>query len=270
MSYIEAIILGLVQGISEFLPVSSTAHLIIVEKMFGLGFRGLVFELFLHFASVLAVIMYFFKDLLNLVKGFMKYLLRGKKEYRTEFKIVIFLLVSTCVTGVFGLFLEELLEGDLRGRELIAGGLVVSGILLCIVQKHKLEIKDNNKKKIEKIGFRDSIIIGLWQGLAIIPGISRSGATVVGGLWRNFDRSSALSYSFYLAIPVIISSTAIKFREIDIALLDVYTGQVMVSFVATFFFALLSIRFLIYLVKRSKLTLFSLYLFVLAALLLFL
>lgn len=264
----EAVILGLIQGISEFLPVSSTAHLILAEKIFAMNFPGLVLELFLHFASILAVIAYFFKELLNIAKGFFRYMFKGRKRYAIEFKLGLFLIISTAVTGLIGISLEGVLGTWIRGKNLMILGLVATGILLYIVEKNKLKInltkEELKKKRVGDINIWDSMLIGVWQGIAVIPGISRSGATVLGALWRNLDKDSALSYSFFLAIPTILSSTLLKLEDIDAALLSKYPGETMVSFGAAFIFSLLGIKFLIYLVRQSKLTYFSLYLFLLA------
>ncbi|UMZ72596.1 undecaprenyl-diphosphate phosphatase [Natranaerofaba carboxydovora] len=268
MNYIEAIILGIIQGISEFLPVSSTAHLIIAENVLGITFPGLVFEVFLHFSSVLAVIIYFAKDLVKLIKGFISYTFLGNKNYIFEFKLGLYLVLSTVATGVLGILLEGILDEHLRGTVLISLGLFVSGILLCLVERHQnFSIKKGkNQKHIDEIGWIDSVIIGIWQGFAVIPGISRSGATVVGALWRSLEKESALFYSFFLSVPVIVSSSIIKLPDIDGALLSNYPGEMFISFVTSFVCALLGIKFLIYLVKQSKLTHFSVYLFILSSL----
>ncbi len=255
MNYIEAVILGAVQGISEFLPISSTAHIILVEKVLGLSFPGLTLEVFLHLASILAVIYYFFKTFIQL----------GDKMFRTGF----FLIISTLVTGVLGLLMENILGDLLKGTYLIAGGLFFSGILLYLVEKN-ISVTGGRKlkKKLTGIGLYDSVIIGIWQGLAVIPGISRAGATVAGALLNDFDKESALSYSFYLSVPVIISSSIIKIPDMEAHLFNDYPGEMVVAFIVSFFFALVGIKTLIYLVKQTKLTYFSLYLVLISVLLL--
>ncbi|WP_416149629.1 undecaprenyl-diphosphatase UppP [Salipaludibacillus sp. HK11] len=263
MTLLEAIIFGIVQGITEFLPVSSTAHIVITQMILGYTFPGLAFEIFLHLASVLAVILYFWKDLLKVVQGFFKFIFQRRREDRVQFYFGIYILVATAITGVLGQLLTGFMGEGLKTPAMIAGSLTVTGIALIFIDKfHKVGNKDESS-----MTFLDAIIVGLGQTLAVIPGISRSGSTLVVSLILGLNRETAVRYSFLLAIPVILGSTVLAFGDFSPEMLA-YIGplNLFVSFVVTFFFSMLGIIWLIEFLKRSKLIYFAVYCFILAIL----
>ncbi|PYZ94424.1 undecaprenyl-diphosphatase UppP [Salipaludibacillus keqinensis] len=263
MTLFEAIIFGIIQGITEFLPVSSTAHIVITQLLFGYTFPGLAFEIYLHLASVLAVIMYFWRDLWNVIQGFFKFIFKQSKEDRVQFYFGIYILVATAITGVLGKLLTDTMGEGLKTPGMIAGALTVTGFALIFIERfHKTG--DKNEKSMT---FLDAIIVGLGQTLAVIPGISRSGSTLVVSLLRGLDRETAVRYSFLLAIPVILGSSVLALDDFSAEMLT-YIGplNLFVSFVVTFFFSILGIIWLIDFLKKSKLIYFAIYCFVLALL----
>lgn len=263
MSYIEAIIFGIVQGITEFIPISSTAHLVITELLFGYHFPGLAFEIYLHIASAFAVIIYFRKELLTVIIDFFSYLLTRKIKYRIQFLFGIYILAATFITGVLGIILTDFVHDSMKTPPFIAAALTITGVFLIIIERiHKYGMR--TEKNMNLI---DSFFVGLGQTLAVLPGISRSGATLVTALGMGLSRETAIRYSFLLAIPVILGSSVLALDEISNSFWsNLGTGPLIVSFVSSFFFSLISIAWLINFLKNSRLIYFALYCFILALL----
>lgn len=266
MTFIEAIIFGIVQGITEFLPISSSAHIVIIQLIFGYTFSGLSFEVFLHLASVIAVIIYFRHDLWTIIKGFFLFLLKRDEASRTPFYFGVYILVATAITAVLGLFLKDMAADFLKTPPFIAGALAVTGLALIFIERfHKTGDKTDGTMTIF-----DAILVGLGQTLAVIPGISRSGTTLVVSLLAGLNRETAVRYSFLLSIPAILGSTVLTFGDITMEMIS-YIGpmNLIVSFVVTFIFSIIGIIWLIDFLKKSKLIYFAIYCFFLAAFVLF-
>ncbi|QKS71016.1 undecaprenyl-diphosphatase [Paenalkalicoccus suaedae] len=265
MTLIEAIIFGIVQGITEFLPVSSTAHIVITQLLFGYSFPGLGFEIFLHLASVSAVILYFWKDLWSVIVGFIRYIMKRDRQDRTEFWFGVYILIATVITGGLGFILSDSFGEAFKTPLMIAIALTVTGVALIFIEKfHR-----TGKKDASTMTLMDSIIVGLGQTLAVIPGISRSGSTLIVALLRGMDKDTAVRYSFLLSIPVILGSTVLGITDFTSEMVD-YIGvtNLIVTFVLTFTFSILGIIWLIDFLKKSKLVYFAIYCFVVAALVL--
>ncbi|WP_026689390.1 undecaprenyl-diphosphate phosphatase [Alteribacter aurantiacus] len=267
MSIIEAIIFGIVQGITEFLPVSSTAHIVITQLVFGYTFPGLAFEIYLHIASVLAVILFFRKDLWNVITGFIGYLSNRSEENKVSFFFGLYIIVATIITGGLGYILSDFVADSIKTPAFIAGALTVTGFALIFIERfHKYG--DRTEKDMT---FLDSFIVGLGQTLAVIPGISRSGSTLVVSLLLGLKRETAVRYSFLLAIPVILGSSVLALDDLSSGFINqIGVVPLIVSFVITFIFSWIGIVWLIEFIKRSKLVYFAVYCFVVAALVFFL
>ena len=266
MSFLEAVIFGIVQGITEFLPVSSTAHIVITELLLGYKFPGLAFEVFLHLASVLAVSIYFRKDLQKVVAGFFSYMINKREHDRVQYYFGWYILSATMVTGILGLLLKDYMGDSLKTPAVISSALIITGVLLIIIER----IKIYGERTQKDMTFFDALIVGLGQSVAIIPGISRSGATLVAGLWRGLSRDTAVTYSFLLAIPVILGSSVLMLGEVS---RDMWTEigiiQLILSFVCSFIFSWIGIVWLIDFLKKSRLIYFAAYCFTLATLVYF-
>ncbi|OLO42686.1 undecaprenyl-diphosphatase UppP [Alkalihalophilus pseudofirmus] len=263
MSIIEALIFGIVQGITEFLPVSSTAHIVITQMIFGYTFPGLAFEIYLHMASILAVIIYFRKDIIDVLTGFFKYLGNRSKENKVHFFFGIYIIVATGITGGLGLVLKDVVGDTMKTPYFIAAALTFTGLSLILIERfHKY-----GSRTEEDMTFKDSIVVGLGQTLAVLPGISRSGATLIVALLAGLSRDTAVRYSFLLVIPVILGSSVLAIDEIGSGMFSaIGAPALIVSFIATFIFSWLGIVWLIEFLKKSKLFYFAIYCFIVAIL----
>lgn len=261
----EAIVFGVVQGLTEFLPVSSTAHIVITQLVFGYTFPGLSFEIFLHIASVLAVMMYFWKDLWSVIKGFVLFILHRSKEHRTQFFFGVYILIATVITGGLGVLLSDYFGDAFKTPAVIAGALTITGLSLIFIER----FHQYGQRKEEDMSVKDSVIVGLGQTLAVVPGISRSGATLVVALLAGLDRETAVRYSFLLSIPVILGSTVLAVGDFTADMVNhIGVLNLFVSFLMTFIFSVIGIIWLISFLKKSRLIYFAIYCFVVAALVL--
>ncbi len=266
MSLFEALIFGIVQGITEFLPISSTAHIIITELLFGYNFPGLAFEIFLHIASVLAVLIYFRLELWTVIRGFFLYVQDKSAVNRVHFFFGLYIIVATIITGTFGLLLKNLVVDVMKTPTFIASALAVTGTALVFIER----FKKYGSRTEEKMTFLDSIIVGFGQTIAVLPGISRSGSTLVVALWAGLERDTAVRYSFILAIPAILGSTFLTLGDASGAIWSaIGTVPMVVSFLAAFIFSLVGIAWLIDFLKRGKLLYFAIYCYLMALIVFF-
>ncbi len=252
MNYLHSIILGLVQGLTEFIPVSSSAHLIIVRQLLGENVEiGLAFDAVLQLATIFAVLVYFRKDLWRLFMSFLK--LVGRKTVDTADRTMIGAIVIGTVPAVLaGLFLEKYMETVFRGLPIIAVTLIVGSVIFFTAEKYA--------KNTAVLTWKKGLLIGLFQCLALVPGMSRSGMTISGGLFMGLSRESAARFSFLLSFPIILGSGLKK-------LLDMYQAGLMGSVgvdlllasVVAFVVGLVSIHFLITFLKNHSLRGFAWY-----------
>ncbi len=196
MTLLEAIVLGIVQGLTEFLPISSTAHLKIVPKLLGWEDPGAAYSAVIQLGTVAAVLVYFARDLVRLTRAFVAGLL-AKAPFGTEdSRLAWFVGLGTIPIGILGLLMKKSIEGSLRSLYVIAASLILLAIVLFVIER-----VSSRKRTLSEMTLKDGIIIGLWQSLALIPGSSRSGTTITGGLSLGFTREAAARYSFLLSIP---------------------------------------------------------------------
>ncbi|OWZ83430.1 undecaprenyl-diphosphate phosphatase [Natranaerobius trueperi] len=266
----EMIILGIIQGITEFLPVSSSAHLVIGEKIMGLEIPGLYFEVILHLASLFALIVYFNSEVSDLLKKSIKYMYTKSTIYEQTFRFFKFLLYATIVTGVIGVCLESILDDQIKDLTVTGAALLITGILLIYIENSKKAhfIFLNHDSDLT---FKNCLVIGAFQGLSIIPGLSRSGMTVIGGLLQGYSKSITLKISFLLAFPVIIGSFIYKLPELILTTnssINLSWNQIIISFITCFLASLVGIKGLIGIVKNNKLTIFAVYVIVLGIMIL--
>jgi undecaprenyl-diphosphatase len=196
MSLIEAIVLGLVQGLTEFLPISSTAHLRIAPELFGWKDPGAAYSAVIQLGTVAAVLIYFRKDIVSLTAAFFRGLARREPFGTLESRLAWFVLVGTLPIGVCGLAFKKLIETQFRSLYVISGSLIILALILFVVER-----RASHQRTLADMKWKDGIIIGLWQALALIPGSSRSGTTMTGGLVLGLKREDAARYSFLLSIP---------------------------------------------------------------------
>ncbi len=212
MNRIEALVLGLVQGLTEFLPVSSSGHLVLCQHLFGLVEPELLFDICLHVGTLLAVVVVFYKDLLGLLQtlGRLPALVRSAGGIgslfarNTDFRLLVMIVMGSFPTAVLGLVFASLARQLFSTIWLVGAALLISGTCLWLTRHRKTAGRD-----IRQMRLRDAFFIGLVQGLAIIPGISRSGTTIAAALYLGVERELAARFSFLLAIPSILGALVI-------------------------------------------------------------
>lgn len=196
MSLLQAIVLGLVQGLTEFLPISSTAHLRIVPELLGWEDPGAAFSAVIQLGTVAAVLIFFRRDIVNLTAAFIEGLRKREPFGTVESRLAWFVGLGTIPIGVFGLTFKKYIETSLRSLYVVSASLIVLAIILFVVERIA-----SHKRTLADMRLRDGILIGLWQSLALIPGSSRSGTTLTGALSLGLRREDAARYSFLLSIP---------------------------------------------------------------------
>lgn len=223
MSVLQAIILGIVQGIAEFLPISSSGHLIFIPRLFGWTDQGLSFDVVVHLGSLVAVIYYFRTKLLSIIKK----LFNNKKSQ--EKTLAFKLALSVFPAGIAGLLFSDYIETSLRSPKVIAIGLIFWGVMLYIAEVYQKQ-KKSSIKQPEKISWKQALFISLAQAIALIPGTSRSGITMTAGLFNNLSKTAAAEFSFLMSVPVIIIAGSVKMLELgqtglgNIGIIPLITG----------------------------------------------
>jgi len=246
MSVFEAIVYGIVQGLGEFLPISSSAHLIVVPWLFGWKDPGLAFDVALHLGTLAAVIFFFWKDWINL-------LIAGMKGLKTqEGKLFWFLVAATIPGALIGKLLEEQAESIFRNPALIGFMLIIMGAIMYYADRTRKSDID-----LENIGFGRSFSIGLSQAVAIIPGVSRSGITMSAGRLLGLTRESAARFSFLLSTPIILGAGLLKVK--DLVETKVEMMPFIVGILTSAIVGFLSIKFLLDYLKNKGFNIFVVY-----------
>lgn len=258
MTIIHAIILGLIEGITEFIPVSSSGHLILAHQIFNIqGVDDLGVDAIFQSATILAVLVYFWSDLWHLFKVFIRMCM--KKIVANEDKNMIWAIIVGTIPGViFGLMLEKYMKTTFRSSHLVAFTLLVGALLMYLAERYAKQ----NKTLTAGKGF----FVGLFQSLALVPGISRSGATISGGLFSGLTRENATKFSFLLSFPIIVGAGVKSFLEVYKAgeITTIGSMPLAIGFVVSFITGLISIHFLIQYLKTHKLDVFIWYRVILA------
>lgn len=269
MSYIEAIILGLVQGLAEFLPISSSGHLALLQNIFGVNpDQVLFFAVMLHVGTLISVFIIYWNDLCALIVELfatIKDLCTGKGLHLDEKpvrKLGVMIIVATIPTAVIGLLFNDLFASFYNSYLAIGIGFLVTGVIMYLAEK-----MGSASKEIEKMNFRNALFIGTLQGIAICPGVSRSGSTLVGGLTTGLKREFAVKFAFLISIPSILGSVVLELPEAIEAGIDPgLIGPIVVGVVVSAVSGFIAIKAMIKLVSNKKLSYFSYYVWVLGAL----
>ena len=209
VDYLQAVVLGIIQGLTEFLPISSSAHLRILPEMFGWGDPGAAFTAVIQIGTELAVLIYFRKDIWRIASMWVRSLFRAEYRGHLDARMGWFIIIGSLPIVVLGIALKDLIEEDFRSLWIIGTTLVVLGIVLGIADR-----VGGTEKTIKQITLRDAILMGLAQACALIPGVSRSGATLSMGRFLGYDREAATRYAFLLAIPAVIGAGVFELKEI--------------------------------------------------------
>jgi undecaprenyl-diphosphatase len=267
MSFWEAVLFGLVQGLTEFLPVSSTAHIVLVSYATGLHFPGLSFEIFLHLASLLAVAAYFRRDLWFVIKGFVRFPLTRGASDPVPFRFGCYIVIATVITGVLGLTLNHFAGASIKHPWVVASGFFGTACFLLWMDR----IQARGKRQLGEIRTLDAVMIGIGQAISVVPGVSRSGSTLIVALLLGLERETAVRFSFLLAMPVILGSTVLMVPHFQEGMLgEVGWFPLAVSFLVSLIATWVGIVWLISFLRRSRLFWFSVYLFILSGTLFFL
>lgn len=261
MELFKYIILGVLQGITEPLPISSSGHIFILKAIFNsVLLDDINLEIFLNFASFIAIMIIFRKDIVSLIKGIIEYIRSKGKKSKDIFNYFLMIIVGTIPVGVLGIFLKKPME-DLLSRNifLVGFGFIFTGLSLLLV------MNSNGKKEDKDITVKDALIIGLFQAISIVPGISRSGLTLVAALLRGLDKKTAIKYTFMLYFPVSIASMLLGIKDFSSTNFD--TSMILyylVGMISAGILTYVSYNWLTRLVEKGKLWKFSIYLFAIA------
>lgn len=263
MSILEAIILGIVQGITEFLPISSTAHLTITGKMLGLINSNKPEEwtaiiAIIQLGTLASILIYFAKDIYNIVIEFFRDNLTQRKSFKKQSlnsRLGWLVIIGTLPVVIIGLGFKDIIEGALtKNLYVIATSLIVLAIVLFIAEKTA-----KFKKGIEDVGIKEAIVVGIAQALALIPGSSRSGTTITAGLFMGMNREAAARFSFLLSIPAILASGLLQLKEGLKFLNNDYLFAIGVATVVSGISGYLAIDFLLKFLKKNSTNLFIVY-----------
>ena len=279
MTVFQSIILGLIQGIAEFLPISSSGHLQVVQKLFKLDEVPLLYDIILHVATLLAVCIFFRKKIANLFCVLYRWIFKKPEPNsidETDFisgtdergrKAIIAVLISTLVTGVIGIFTKKLIDNDQISIKITCAGFIVTALLLIfssLLEKFSAKTMTQKKELQQQKGISvlQAIIIGIMQGFGTLPGISRSGSTIAGAQLSGVKRETAGEFSFIISIPAILGAFVLELKDF----LETKTEQtlnivaVIAGSLSAFVFGYLALAFLMKIIKKGKLEFFACYL----------
>ncbi len=261
---LKYLILGLIQGFTEPIPVSSSGHLVLVQHFFGLEIEGFGFEVIVNFASLLAVLVVYKDDLEKFLRGFFRYVALRREEDRSDFRFGIYLMIATIPAAVIGLLFEDVIAAWFKDIRVLAVTLLITGVALWLIRNLV------GWKKDKDISLAETIVVGFAQAIALIPGISRSGATIVAAMGLGWDRETALKFSFFLYIPVSFGAGILAVTDL---LRDPHLDTLLIPYIVAFLASLIasyvSLRWFINVMKSGKLIYFALYCFIAGGTLLF-
>ena len=260
----QAIILGIIQGLTEFLPVSSTAHLILAPWIFGWDDPGLAFDVVVHIGTLTGIIAFFWKDFYRILQGMMSGIMVRKSYTGIDGRLGWYIIIGTIPAGLAGLLFKDQIETVFRNPRIIAITLILFGLILLWS-----EYAGRKKRRMDHLNIADAIVIGCAQAVALIPGVSRSGITITAGLFRNLERATAARFAFLLSTPIIMAGGLLSF-------LDVYKEGLpqdmfwpfAAGFAASAISGFLAIKYLIMFLSKQKVNVFVYYRIVLGILIL--
>lgn len=268
MDIIQAIIIGLVQGLTEFLPVSSSAHLIFIQELLGVE-ANLAFDVLLHLGTLVAVISYFWRDILQMIIAFFSSLVdlvKGrfiseikKDQYK---KLTWYLIIATIPVGIIGYLFNSSIESLFTGISIPAFFLLITGCILYFSQR-----MNSGEINLKNMSWKEAVIVGCGQACALLPGLSRSGTTIATGLFLGLDKEFAAKFSFILSIPAILGAAVYELKDVS------FSGNVeltvwIIGFLVAAISGYLAIKFLLKLIKERSLDVFAYYCWIVGAIIL--
>ena len=257
MTFIESIIVGIVQGLTEFLPISSSGHIVITQNLFGLSSDNIAFEVFVHFGTLLSIVAIYYRDLGKMIVSFLGGLFSRNpgERYREDayFRLSIFVIIGTIPAVLVGLFLKDFVESIFHNVHLVGWTLIATALILLLTTWSRDRSKEITPPK--------SLWIGMAQMLAILPGISRSGSTISTALYLGIPRKEAARFSFLLAVPAILGATILETGELLSGTVELRWSILLAGLVAAFIVGYGAILLILRLLQRGKFAWFSVYCF---------
>jgi undecaprenyl-diphosphatase len=241
MNYIDAVILGIVEGLTEFLPVSSTGHLTIVEKWLGLDVAAndvTGFTAVIQMGAIAAVILYFAKDIWTIARAWVLGLVKAEYRGTFEHRMGWYVILGTTPIGIVGLVFKDVIKNDLRSLWVVAVALILWSAVMLFAER-----QGSQKRGERQLGIKDALVVGVVQCIALVPGVSRSGATISAGLLRGLDRVTATRLSFFLSIPALLAAGIFELKDALGGSISV--GQTLVGTVVSFVVAYASVAWLL-------------------------
>lgn len=258
VSYLDSLILGVVEGLTEFLPVSSTGHLTITEKLIGLKVDDPAITSFtavIQIGAIIATFVYFWKRIVSLLTAWVRGLAKSEHRAEHEYQLAWAVIVGSIPVGIVGFAAKDLISGPLRSLWVVAGALVLwSGAMWWAERVHAQRAAQGGVREENDITVKDGLIIGLVQCLALIPGVSRSGATISAGLGRGIDRVTATNLSFFMAIPALTAAGLYELKDVNTAVVGY--GEMAVGTLVSFVVAYASIAWLLRFVRNHPISVF--------------
>lgn len=250
-------LLGIFQGFTEPIPVSSSGHLVILRKLFDIQIEGLSFETLANFGSLIAVLLVYRKDIIRLIRNSFRYMVTLEEAPKADFQFILLLMIATIPTGVIGLLFKDYISSKLSGVAVVGVTLLITGFALWTIRNLR------GRKKDFDLTVKDALIIGFAQSIALIPGISRSGATIVTAMLLGMKRETAMRFSFLLYIPVSLGITIFSIEDIvNDPHFDVFMIPYLLAFMASIIATFYALKWFINIMARGKLKYFSFYCFI--------
>lgn len=262
MEYLQAILLGIIEGLTEFLPVSSTGHLIVAQDMLGFYDASKMFTVVIQMGAILAVIWFYRRQLWELAKG----VVGGDKPARRFFAIWV---VATIPAGVLGLLLDKTMERYVSSA-VVAIALIVGGVLIWVIETYHKTPPSKEEAQLNIITPKQAIFVGFYQVLALVPGFSRSAATIMGGVLTGLDRVTATAFSFYLGIPILLVAGLYKLFTDNTNTIEGGSGTLLIGSIASFVTSLVVVGWLLRYVSKHNFKPFAYYRIIFGILLLIL
>jgi undecaprenyl-diphosphatase len=255
LSYVQSVVLGVVEGLTEFLPVSSTGHLTITEKLLGLPVDApevTAYTAIIQLGAIAATLVYFFRDIVRLLTAWFIGLVSAEARRHHDYSLAWAVIVGSIPVAVVGFALKKVIEGPLRSLWVVAAALILWSVVMWLAEsRHAALLRDRGERGEGAVGVRDGLVIGLVQCFSLIPGVSRSGATISAGLFRGIDRVTATRLSFFLAIPALTAAGLYEAATTDLSNLG--KGQMGVGILVAFVVAYASIAWLLRFVASNTL-----------------
>ncbi|WP_078381634.1 undecaprenyl-diphosphate phosphatase [Sutcliffiella halmapala] len=258
INLLKYLLLGIFQGVTEPIPVSSSGHVLILQKLLGIELEGLTFEIIVNFASLLAVLFIFRESISQLFFGATRYIVKRNSEDKSDFRFVLFLIIGTIPAGVIGFLFGDDIAGQLDGNVKVVGvTLLITGVALFLIRNLRGRKNDTDLK------LRDAIIVGFAQAIALVPGISRSGATIVAAMGMGMRQDTALKFSFLMYIPISFGVTLLGISDL-ISMPNLnemilpYTVAFLGSLVASYF----ALKWFMNIMAKGNLVYFAIYCFI--------